>query len=435
MSASQKQFKSVITCDMEGRIETFNAGAEQIFGYLAAEVVGSKRVSLFSPGLTVLGHVGDWLKTASEQGEYIGQTVFVRKDGSTFAADVRITPTFKAGEQIGYCGVTVPRDDIPVEQAEPEIGFGTRLFRWLVITRAPFLTATIVPILVAAAWVVASGRVERFPWLYLALALVGGIALHVAANTFNDYFDWTSGTDQANNDYFQPLTGGSRSIELGLIDESRLFRVALGASLVASIMGIALMVLQGPLLILFGVIGLLCAYFYTAPPIRLAARRGLGELIVGLNFGPLMTAGAIYALTGSLTWLDFFVGIPVGLLITAVLWINQFPDYAGDKQAGKINLVVVMGKKAARWGYAGLVFGAFVIVLIGVADRVLPVGALLSLLALPLAVHTSVITFRHYEDRSLVRANSGTIMLHMLTGILLSVGLFLNNAIASLINL
>jgi 1,4-dihydroxy-2-naphthoate octaprenyltransferase len=434
-NAPEKQVKSVITCDMEGRVETFNAGAEQIFGYSAAEVIGHKRVAIFSPGLTVLGHVGDWLKTAREEGEYTGQTVFVRKDGSTFAADIRITPTFRAGEQIGYCGVTVPRYDIPVEQVSPEISFGTRLFRWLVITRAPFLTAAIVPIVIAAAWIVASGRVDSFPWLYFVLSLIGGIALQVAANTFNDYFDWQSGTDQANNDYFQPLTGGSRSIELRLIDEPGLFRVAFGSALVAGMIGILLVILQRPLLILFGVIGLLCAYFYTAPPLKLAAHRGLGELIVGLNFGPLMTAGTIYALTGSLNWLDFFVGVPVGLLITAVLWINQFPDYAGDRKAGKINLVVALGKKTARWGYAALVFGAFIVLLAGVINNILPVGALSSLLALPLAIHTSIVTFRHYEERGLVRANSGTIMLHMLTGILFSIGLFLNSTIVSLINL
>src|SRR5690606_6160206 len=63
-----KTVKSTITCDLEGRIETFNAGAEAIFGYPAEEVVGRARVSLFSPGLVVLGHVGNWLATAVAEG-------------------------------------------------------------------------------------------------------------------------------------------------------------------------------------------------------------------------------------------------------------------------------------------------------------------------------------------------------------------------------
>jgi 1,4-dihydroxy-2-naphthoate octaprenyltransferase len=435
MPDSEREVKSVITCDMEGRIETANEGAQRIFGYQPDELIGNKRVSLFSPGLVVLGYVGDWLKTACEEGEYTGRTVFVRKDGSRFAADVRITPTWRDGQQIGYCGVTTPRPDIPVEEAMPKIGFGTRLFSWMVITRAPFLTASIVPILAGAAWAAARGAATPFPWGMFALAMIGGIALQVAANTFNDYFDWTSGTDALNNDYFQPLSGGSRSIELGLISERGLFRVGLAALGVATLCGIAILAVRGPLLIVFGVIGALSAYFYTAPPLRLAARRGLGELLVGMNFGPLMVAGTVYALTGTLSWTDFLVGLPAGLLITAVLWINQFPDEAGDRAAGKINLVVALGKESARWGYLALVVVAFAAVVAGVALGALPVGSLLMLLALPVGVYTTLVLFRHYADRSLARANAMTIVLHMAAGVLLAAGLYWSDTILSLLRL
>lgn len=420
---AEKIAKSVVTCDMEGRIETYNDAAVQIFGYAPEEVVGKKRVSLFSPGLVVLGHVNDWLKTAREAGEYTGRTVFVRKDGSKFAADIRITPTFRDGVQIGYCGVTAPRLDIPVAQAEPEISLFTRIFGWLVVTRAPFLTATIVPIAITAAWVAARGLAEPFPWLLLALTLVGGIALHVAANTFNDYFDWTSGTDEANNDYFLPLSGGSRSVELGLITPRGLFTIGVVSFAIALAAGLAVMAVQGPGLIVFGVIGALSAFFYTAPPVRLAARRGLGELVTGMNFGPLMTAGAVYALTGQVSWVDFVIGVPVGLLITAVLYINEFPDHDGDKVSGKHNLVVVLGKRTARWGYLALVLGAFALVAAGVVAGWWSAGALLALLALPVGLYAANILFKHYEDRSLARANSATIVVHVLAGALMAVGL------------
>lgn len=422
---SERQVKSVITCDLEGRIETFNKGGEQLFGYRPDEVVGRKRVSAFSPGLIVLGHVNTWLKTAREEGKYEGRTVFVRKDGSLFTADIRITPTWRNGEQIGYCGVTVERPDVPVDEAMPKVSLATRLFRWLVVTRAPFLTAAIVPVLVGAAWAAATGRAESFPWLLFVLAMVAGMALHVAANTFNDYFDWTSGTDPANNNYFLTLSGGSRSIELGLISERLLFRLALGALAVATAIGVALAFLVGPEVLLFGLVGAFSAYFYTAPPLRLAARRGLGELLVGLNFGPLMVAGTVYVLTGTLSWLDLFVGLPVGLLITAVLWINQFPDAASDEATGKHNLVVVLGKRRARWGYLLAVAGAFALVVAGVLGGALPTTTFLTLIALPIAVYATVIVFRHYESRTLVRANSATVLLHLAVGVLLAVGLFL----------
>jgi 1,4-dihydroxy-2-naphthoate polyprenyltransferase len=421
----QKAQKSVITCDLEGRIETANQAVETVFGYSPDELIGNKRVSLFSPGPVVLGHVQTWLKIARETGEFRSRTVFLRRDGTPFTADIRITPTFKDGEQIGYCGVTLPRPDIHPDEAMPKIGLGTKIFTWLVITRAPFLTATIVPILTGAAWIVASGFTGPFPWTLFLLALVGGIALHIAANTFNDYFDWKSGTDQANNEYFLPYSGGSRSLELGLINEKKLLRVGWAALGVAFLAGLPILLTRGPALLLFGLVGAFSAYYYTAPPLRLAARKGLGELIVGLNFGPMMTAGVVFALTGQVSWQAFFVGLPAGLLTTAILWINQFPDMASDALTGKNNLVVVLGKARARWGYLLLLSAAFGFTLLGVALGVLPVTSLLILAGLPLAVYASAILFRHYGDRTLVKANSTTILLHLLAGLLLAAGLFL----------
>jgi len=101
----------------------------------------------------VLQHVPNWLKIAREQGEYESNTVFLRRDGTPIPAHVRITPTFRNGQQIGYCGVTQVLENVDPAEVAPNISRMTRVFTWLVITRAPFLTAIIVPILVGAAWV------------------------------------------------------------------------------------------------------------------------------------------------------------------------------------------------------------------------------------------------------------------------------------------
>jgi 1,4-dihydroxy-2-naphthoate polyprenyltransferase len=429
--------KSVITCDLEGRVETFNKGAEEIFGYSADEIIGQKRVSFFSPGLIVLGHVGDWLEAASAEGEYKGRTVFLRKDGTPFAAEIRITPTFKKIDdqkvQIGYCGVTQPLPELSMEQAMPEIGLGTRIFRWLVVTRAPFLTASIIPVLVGAAWAVTRGDATPFPWLLFALTFIAALTLHVSANTFNDYFDWQSGTDPANNDYFMPFSGGSRSIELGLVTPASLLRIAWVALAISATAGLALVALDRPLVLLFGAVGAFSSYFYTAPPLRLIARKGWGELLIGLNFGVLMVAGSGYALTGMLSGEAFLLGLPVGLLITAILWINQFPDIAADRATGKHNLVVVLGTERARWGYLALMVGAFAAVVLGVAAGMLPVGALLMVVAAPLAASTTRHLFRYYRERTLVKANARTIMLHVIAGTLLAAGVFLNDTLVRLI--
>jgi 1,4-dihydroxy-2-naphthoate polyprenyltransferase len=421
-----KEVKSVITCDLEGRIMTANKAVEPIFGYRPEELVGNKRVSLFSPGMVVLGHVQSWLQTAKEQGEFRTQTVFLKRDGTPFTADIRISPTFKGGQQIGYCGVTLPRPDIPPDFAMPKTKLGTKLFAWLVITRAPFLTATIVPVLTAAAWVFSQGYVQPFPWSLFLLAFIGAIALHISANTFNDYFDWKSGTDPANNEYFSPFSGGSRSIELRLISEKKLLLVAWSALGVAILAGLPILLVRGPLLLLFGLVAAFSVYFYTAPPLRLAARKGLGELLVGLNFGPLLVAGTVFALSGLVTWQAFFVGLPIGLLTTAILWINQFPDMRSDALTGKLNLVVLLGKERARWGYVLLLAISFGAPVIGVVFGILPVTSLLILASLPLAVSATRVLFRHYDDRALVKSNSSTILLHMVAGLLLAVGLSLS---------
>jgi 1,4-dihydroxy-2-naphthoate polyprenyltransferase len=174
--------------------------------------------------------------------------------------------------------------------------------------------------------------------MIFAITLLGASALHLAANTFNDYFDWKSGTDQANSDYFQAFSGGSRSIELRLITLPGLLRLAIASSGVAALAGIALVLLVTPQILWFGLAGLFSAYFYTAPPLRLVARRGLGELLIGLNFGPLMVAGAVLALQGTVTWSHFLLGLPVGLLTTAILWINQFLTPSLTKKQEKITL-------------------------------------------------------------------------------------------------
>lgn len=427
--------KSVITCDLEGRIETFGKDAEAVFGWKADEVVGKKRVSLFSPGETVLEHVPGWLSSAVKNGAHETDTVFVRKDGAEFPAHIRISPTFKNGTQIGYCGVTEPLPMSELERARPKISTATKVFRWLVVTRAPFLTASLVPVLVGAA-------LAPFNALPFALALIGALALHVAANTWNDLFDWRSGADQANNDYFLPFSGGSRAIELGLITEKGLAVIAWSALLVAALCGAALVAVSTPWVLAYGAIGAFAAYFYTAPPIRLVARRGLGELFIGACFGPLMTSGVYAAMTGeiprlsqwglgtwsaSTAWHALLVGIPVGLLTTAILWINEIPDAKSDATVGKNNLVVTLGKTGAAWGYVVVVLAAFAFLLALYFAGALPAAALAAgAVALPFALRAFVFVFKHINDRALVTANKMTIYMHLVFGLALAAALALS---------
>lgn len=423
--------RSVVTCDLEGRIQTYDRGAETMFGYPADEVVGKRRVSLFSPGLVVLGHVSEWLKAARRDGAFSTRTVFLRKGGTPFAANIRITPTYRRDRgkkiQIGYCGLTEPLPDVPVDEAMPPISLGTRLLRWLVVTRAPFLSATLMPVLMAAAWVDWRYAPEPFPWLLFASALVGASALHISANTFNDYFDWTSGTDALNSDYFTPYSGGSRAVELGLIGERGLLCLAVSSLVISALAAAPIVYAQGSGVFAFGAAGAFFAYFYTAPPIRLSARWGLGELGVGLAFGPLLVAGCVFALTGALRAADFAVGVPLGLLTAAILLINEFPDAEADALAGKNHLVVTLGKARSRWVYGLLVSLGFLVCIAMVSLGMLPLGALAMLLAIPIAITAGKVLFAHYQDRELIHANAATIRLHAVAGLLLAAGIAISH--------
>ena len=421
-----RTLKSVITCDLDGKIETFNEGAQEIFGYTQDEAIGKLRVSAFSPGEVVLGHVGTWLKTAVDEGKFEGDTVFVRKDGTRFPAHIRITPTFREGRQIGYCGVTVPMEDVPVEAAAPEISMGTKVFKWLVVTRAPFLSATAVGVLTGAAAVFAlTGAV---PWGLFGLTLLGTLLLHLFANTANDYFDWKSGTDQANTDYIVPFTGGSRSIELGLITPPALLRLSLAFLVAAIAVGAALIALQPSAaggIAVVGLLGAAIAFFYTAPPLRLAARKGAGELVLGLAFGPLLTLGTATVLTGELSWVYALYGLVPGLLTTAILWINEFPDIEGDRATGKLNLVATLGWESARAGYVALL-GAAALAVIGLfAAGLAPIWALAALLATPLAVRAGRILYSTRVPAALRPACAATIKLQFVAGMLFAIGVAL----------
>lgn len=430
--------KSVITCDMEGRVLTMNDDAVKIFGYKKEEIIGKKRVSIFSPGEIVIQNVGNWLATADKLGEFVGKTYFHKKDGTKINAKISIRPTFadgKSNAQTGYCGVTEVID----EDVTVPINLSTKIIKGVAITRVPFTSASIFPMLAIAAFYAGLGD-GLFSVTSLLLAVFGVLLLHLSSNVFNDYFDVSDGTDEANNEYFQPggaaITGGSRAIELGIITLNKTKTVAtsllLASLLVAGFLFYNIYQVTGATsnvegALAVGLSGLFLGYFYTARPLRLVARRGLGELAIFLAFGPLLTLGTGYAISAeTIVFLssEFYMllslGVPFGFLTTNILYINQFPDAESDAKTGKNHLVVTLGKKAARWGYLvilSLAFYSSVYLndLLNVHENfnsnVFLLGnAVLYLFGLSIFMKL----LKNYQKRELVNANIQTIILQTL---------------------
>tara|TARA_S200000501_G_scaffold358233_1_gene382783 strand:- start:278 stop:913 length:636 start_codon:yes stop_codon:yes gene_type:complete len=180
-----------------------------------------------------------------------------------------------------------------------------------------------------------------------------------------------------------------------------------------------------------GISGGLLGYFYTARPLRLVARRGLGELAIFLSFGPLMTLGALLAISSSTIevfsdqfYVALLLGIPHGLLTTNILYINQYPDSSSDAITGKNHLVVTFGKKNARWGYLIILCAAFLssILLIPILEpylvsfnkNIFLVGNIL-LFAYGLYAFSNL--YKNYNKRELIKSNLMTIYLQIFYGL------------------
>ncbi|TFG30428.1 1,4-dihydroxy-2-naphthoate octaprenyltransferase [Candidatus Thorarchaeota archaeon] len=294
---------------------------------------------------------------------------------------------------------------------------------WIAEMRAPFLTAAIIPIILgtAAAWTLDG----VFNWLWFILALIAGMSIHIGSNVANDYHDHKSGTDDINVDFVRPFTGGSRMIQEGLMTSREVLAEAILFYALGSILGIYLSIIRGWIVLLLGLVGLLSGYFYTAPPFRLVSR-GIGEVFIGLNFGLLMTLGAYYIQTQQLALEIALLAIPVALLISAVLFINEFPDHDADKSAGKYTLVVRLGKQRASKAYALLMTSVYLTIIIPSILNLTSWHSLIAIASFPLAVVGVKTALLNYESSvGLIPAYASSVMNHLLTGLFLTTGYIL----------
>jgi len=291
---------------------------------------------------------------------------------------------------------------------------------WVVKLRAPFFTADLAPVCLGAA--IAWARAGAFNLWYFLLTLIGAICINAGANMTNDYFDHTWGSDEINTEFANPFTGGSRLIQMGLVKPKTFLWQGLFFFVVAILIGLALTFTRGLWVLWLGIIGLLTGFFYTAPPIRLA-RTGLGELLVGLNLGPLMVLGSAYVQTQEVSWEPLIASLPVGILITLVLWINQFQDMQADAAVGKNHWVVRLGRRRAVTVYGLLLAAVYLSLTAGVLFGAVAPFALLGLLTLPLAIRAYRVARVHYaHPRELTPANAATIQIHLATGLLMTLG-------------
>jgi 1,4-dihydroxy-2-naphthoate octaprenyltransferase len=229
-----------------------------------------------------------------------------------------------------------------------------------------FLYAGLLPYLLGAAW--AAGMEHTFKPGIFWLGLFGIFLSVVGVESFNEYFDARLGTDRV----FNP------SDEENIPDW--MFWLGVSAFAVAAGIGLWLARQGGWPVLLYAALGGLAAVFYVGPPIRWVYR-GLGELAIGLSYGPWMTLGSLQLQTQRFSWGALAASLVPGLLITALAVVNEIPDFHQDRLVGKRNLVVRFGRHNGVRLYLALAGCGLAAAALGAWAGVFPAWAGLAALA------------------------------------------------------
>lgn len=284
---------------------------------------------------------------------------------------------------------------------------------WLMAARPPTLPAAVVPVLVGSAAV--AGMAFR-PLPFVA-ALLAAVLIQIGTNFANDYFDFHKGADTAER------LGPVRVTQSGLLPPSTVRAAMIVVFGLAALIGLYLVLVGGWPILAIGLLSIAAGVLYTGGPYPLAYH-GLGDLFVFIFFGLVAVCGTAYLHTGTIPPAAWFAALPVAMIVTAIIVVNNLRDIDTDRLAGKHTLAVLLGRRATRAEYLALVALAYLLLPLGVLLGLMSAWALLPLLTLPLAVQM-VRTVLAEQGRPLNRALAGTGRLHLLFGALFALGLLL----------
>ena len=287
---------------------------------------------------------------------------------------------------------------------------------WLMAARIRTLPAAIAPVLVGTAL---AGWQHIFHPLRFVAALVGAIFIQVGTNLSNDYSDARRGADA------EDRLGPVRVTAGGLVPPSQVLVATYVSFGVAVLAGVYLVIVAGWQLLLVGGASILAGVLYTGGP-KPYGYEGLGELFVFLFFGIVAVAGSYFVQVKHLDWKAFALAVPVGLLASAILVVNNFRDIDSDRRAGNRTLAVRLGRDKTRTMFAVIVYVAFLLAPVTWVFGPMKPWLLLPWLTLPLAAQIVREVRNRTDGPSLNQALAHTGMLQLAFCTLLSAGLLLS---------
>lgn len=282
---------------------------------------------------------------------------------------------------------------------------------WLLATRPATLPAAVLPVVVGTALAARAGAAR---WSVTLTTLVATLLIQIGTNLFNDYADFVKGADT------HERLGPKRATQQGWLAPHTVLRASLATFTGALAAGAWLVHLAGWPVVVIGLASIACGLLYTGSRYALAYT-GLGDLFVFVFFGLVAVVGTYYVHTGSIAAIAWWAAVPVGLLITAILVVNNLRDRHTDARAHKRTLAVRFGGAFARAQYALLVVSAYLCVVLAVTSGEAPRGWLLALASAPWAF-LSIRAVRRLDGVALNPWLGATARLGLVFGILLAAG-------------
>jgi len=281
---------------------------------------------------------------------------------------------------------------------------------WFMETRPSFLLLTPLVYSVGVAEAYVEGSFDAFRAL---LGLAGVMLAHLSVNVINDYFDYKSGLDLKVRR--TPFSGGSGMLPAGLLEARDVYLFAVGCLVLGGVIGVYFALTTGWMLLPLIVVAALTIYFYTT----YLSHWFLGEVFAGLHFGPLMVLGGHFIQTGRYSVSAMASGIVPGILVATLLFLNEFPDVAADREVGRRNAVILLGIAKSSKIYVSLIASTYIWILACVLSGLKPVTMLVTFITLPLALKATRGVLRDHGDvERLIPSMGANVMLVLsMTGI------------------
>ena len=226
---------------------------------------------------------------------------------------------------------------------------------WLLASRPKTLSGAAVPVMIGGALAYTDVQVveaDAFSWLAAVLCLLFAFVMQVDANFVNDFFDYVNGTDDT-----ATRLGPKRACAQGWVSLDAMKRAIAATTCLACAVGLPLVYYGGLEMILVGAVCVLFCFLYTTH----FSYMGLGDVLVLVFFGIVPVCITYYIQLHSVTWEVFLASLACGLVIDALLVVNNFRDRDTDRAAGKNTIIVRLGAKAGLQIYLGLGIGAIIL--------------------------------------------------------------------------